>query len=73
MANIIKHPDYIIVDTKHKDTGLVIKQFDKNVIVVLKLKIPLLQFGKLRIKDCKDIWILTKLFTKQNKYAIINI
>ena len=37
LANIIKHPDYIIVDTKHKDTGLVIKQFDKNVIVVLKL------------------------------------
>lgn len=37
LANIIKHPDYIIMDTKHKDTGLVIKQFDKNVIVVLKL------------------------------------
>ena len=31
------YPDYIIKDTKHKDTGLVIKKYDKDVIVVLKL------------------------------------
>ena len=37
LKDIITNPDYIIEDTKHKDTGLVIKKYDKNVIIVLKL------------------------------------
>lgn len=38
LKSIIEDPDYIIKDTKHKDTGLVVKKFDSNVIVVLKLE-----------------------------------
>ena len=34
---MIKNPDYIIEDPKHKETGLVIKKHDKDVVVVLKL------------------------------------
>ena len=37
LHNIIKNPDYIIKDTKHKDTGLIVKKYDNNLIVVLKL------------------------------------
>lgn len=37
LKEIIKNPDYIIKDPKHKDTGLVIKRYDKEVIIVLKL------------------------------------
>ncbi len=37
LREIIIDPDYIIEDTKHKDTGLVIKRYDKNVVVVLKV------------------------------------
>lgn len=37
LKDIIEDPDYIIKDTKHKETGLVIKKFDKDVIVVLRL------------------------------------
>ena len=37
LEEIITNPDFIIEDTKHIDTGLVIKQYDKNVVVVLKL------------------------------------
>lgn len=37
LKEIIGNPDYIIEDTKHKDTGLVIKEYDKDVVVVLKL------------------------------------
>lgn len=37
LDQIIKNPDYIIVDTKHEETGLVIKRYSKNVVVVLKL------------------------------------
>lgn len=37
LHEIILNPDYIIKDTKHEDTGLVIKRYDKNVVVVLKL------------------------------------
>lgn len=37
LKNIIQNPDYIIEDTKHKETGLVIKEYDKNVVLVLKL------------------------------------
>lgn len=37
LEEIIENPDYIIKDTKHKETGLVIKRYSKNVIVVLKL------------------------------------
>lgn len=37
LKDIVAYPDYIIKDTKHKDTGLVIKKYDKDVVVVLKL------------------------------------
>ena len=37
LRDIIIDPDYIIKDTKHLDTGLVIKKYSKNVILVLKL------------------------------------
>lgn len=37
LGEIVLNPDYIIKDTKHKDTGLVVKQYDKDIIVILKL------------------------------------
>lgn len=37
LKEIITNPDFIIEDTKHIDTGLVIKQYDKSVVVVVKL------------------------------------
>ncbi|MGN1301503.1 MAG: PBECR2 nuclease fold domain-containing protein [Clostridia bacterium] len=37
LKEIITNPDYIIEDTKHEETGLVIKKYSKNIIVVLKL------------------------------------
>jgi len=37
LEDIIINPDYIIKDTKHEDTGLVIKKYDKNAVIVLKL------------------------------------
>ena len=37
LQEIIKNPDYIIEDTKHKETGLVIKKYNRNIVVVLKL------------------------------------
>ena len=37
LKEIIINPDYIIEDTKHEETGLVVKKYDKNVVVVLKL------------------------------------
>ncbi len=37
LKDIIINPNYIIEDSKHKDTVLVIKQYDKNVVLVLKL------------------------------------
>ena len=37
LKDIIKNPNYIIIDSKHDETGLVIKEYDKNVVVVLKL------------------------------------
>lgn len=37
LEHILKEPDYIIEDTKHKETGLVIKKYDKDVVVVLRL------------------------------------
>lgn len=37
LKEVIENPDYIIEDTKHKETGLVIKKYNKNVVVVLKL------------------------------------
>lgn len=37
LQEIIENPDYIIVDTKHKETGLVIKKYHKNVVLVLRL------------------------------------
>ena len=37
LKDVIENPDYIINDPKHKETGLVIKKYDKNVILVLKL------------------------------------
>lgn len=35
--NILDKPDYIFKDPKHKDTALLIKKYDNNVEVVLKL------------------------------------
>lgn len=37
LKEIIENPDYIIKDDKHKNTGLIIKKYDKNVVIVLKL------------------------------------
>ena len=37
LREIVENPDYIIKDTKHEETGLVIKKYDKNVVVVLRL------------------------------------
>ena len=37
LEDVIKTPDYIIEDPKHKETGLVIKKYEKDVVVVLKL------------------------------------
>ena len=37
LEEIIKNPDYIIKDPKHEETGLVIKKYDKNAVVVLRL------------------------------------
>lgn len=37
LKDIIENPDYIIKDTKHTDTGLVIKKYDKDLVIVLKL------------------------------------
>ncbi len=38
LKNIIANPDYILEDPKHKDTGLVIKKIEKNIVLVLKLE-----------------------------------
>lgn len=37
LEEIITNPDYIIKDTKHEETGLVIKRYDKNAVLVLRL------------------------------------
>lgn len=37
LKEVIADPDYIIEDKKHIDTGLVIKKYNKNVVIVLKL------------------------------------
>jgi len=37
LKDIICNPDYIIEDTKHIDTGLIIKKYNKNVVTVLRL------------------------------------
>lgn len=37
LEEIVEYPDYIIEDTKHKETGLVIKKYDKDVVIVLRL------------------------------------
>lgn len=37
LLEIIKNPDYIIEDPKHNETGLVVKKYDKDVVVVLRL------------------------------------
>lgn len=37
LINILNNPDYIFKDPKHKDTALLIKKYDNNVEVVLKL------------------------------------
>lgn len=37
MKEIIQNPDYIIEDTKHNETGLVIKKYEKNTVIVLRL------------------------------------
>lgn len=37
LAEIIKNPDYIIKDPKHEETGLVIKEYEKNTVIVLRL------------------------------------
>lgn len=50
LEEIIKKPDYIVVDTKHKETGLVIKRYDKNVVLVLRLNTSI---------DCRKNSIIT--------------
>lgn len=37
LKDILLSPDYIIKDKKHEDTGLIIKKYQKDVVVVLKL------------------------------------
>ena len=37
LKEVIKEPDYIIEDTKHEETGLVIKKYDKDIVIVLKM------------------------------------
>lgn len=37
LKQIIINPDYILEDSKHKNTGLIIKKYDKDVVIVLKL------------------------------------
>lgn len=37
LKEVIENPDYIIEDTKHKNTGLIIKKYDKNIVLVLKI------------------------------------
>ncbi len=37
LIEILNFPDYIIKDTKHEETALVIKRYQKDVVVVLKL------------------------------------
>lgn len=37
LEEIIKDPDYIIEDSKHIETGLVIKKYNKNIVIVLRL------------------------------------
>lgn len=37
LEEIIKNPDYIIADPKHDETGLVIKEYEEDIVVVLKL------------------------------------
>ena len=37
LKEIIQNPDYIIKDNKHQNTGLIIKKYHKNVVLVLKL------------------------------------
>ena len=37
LKDVIENPDYIIEDTKHKETGLVIKKYSKDVVIVLRL------------------------------------
>lgn len=37
LINILNNPDYIFKDPKHEDTALLIRKYDNNVEVVLKL------------------------------------
>ena len=37
LKDIIEEPDYIMEDTKHKETGMIVKKYDKEVVVILKL------------------------------------
>lgn len=37
LGEILINPDYIIGDTKHTDTGLIIKKYEKDVVLVLKI------------------------------------
>lgn len=37
LKEVVEELDYIIEDDKHKETGLVIKKYNKNVVVVLRL------------------------------------
>ena len=39
LEEILLNPDYIIKDKKHENTGLVIKQYEKDVVVVLRLNL----------------------------------
>lgn len=37
LTNILNNPDYIFKDPKHKNTALLVRKYDNNIEVVLKL------------------------------------
>ena len=37
LQDIIENPDFILKDPKHKDTALIIKKYENNVEIVLRL------------------------------------
>lgn len=80
LKNIIENPDYIIEDTKHKETGLVIKTYDKNVVLVLRLntseknkKNSIITIWEIKQKRLERYLLTHRYFTKKNKYVKIRI
>ncbi len=58
LKEIIENPDYIIEDTKHIETGLVIKRYNKNIVWVLRLNTS---------TDSKKNSIITMWEIKENR------